>query len=509
MKISTVRRRSSVAMALAAVAWFSPGRAEGAGLYFSERGVRPLARGGAFVAGADDLGAIWYNPAGIYDAGTQILFDASWLNYSTDYTRRALIQQRDPNTGQVVGEFEQTFPTVDGDSPIIPIPTLAGSIKVAEDWVIAFGAEAPYSAITSYPEEVDGQPSPSRYSLITLEGSLLAIVGGWVAWAPSDEWRFGMGLQLLVGRFVATTMFSACVPDRMFCASEQPEYDSLTQLDVGPIVAPTGNIGAQWLPHPRWRVGLAFQAPTVIRAPGKIRARLPSAVLFENASIAGEEASVGFELPPSLRWGVQYEPIDELFVEVDGSYEAWSIHDEIRVDPEGVAIENLPGFPSPTYIPTQNIPRHFRDTLSIRAGGEYGLPVDPVMLRFRGGLSYESSAIPPEYLSALTVDVNKLTTSLGVGIEVDAWRFDMTFAHIFGFDVDVDPEQAAIPLFRPIDANVPNPRGVNGGTYQARANVVGIGLVYSFDDDDEAEEGEGAPEAPEREGGEQEPTDAG
>ena len=51
-----------------------------AGLYFSDRGVRPLGRGGAFVAGADDLGAIWYNPAGIVDAPSSFLLDASWLN---------------------------------------------------------------------------------------------------------------------------------------------------------------------------------------------------------------------------------------------------------------------------------------------------------------------------------------------------------------------------------------------------------------------------------------------
>jgi long-chain fatty acid transport protein len=471
--------------------------AEAAGLYFSERGVRPLARGGAFVAGADDLGAIWYNPAGIYDAGTQVLFDASWLNFTADYTRRALLQQVDPNTGQVVGEFEQTYPRVRGESPIVPIPTLAGSFKVAPDWVIAFGLESPYSAITSYPEEFEGQPSPSRYSLITLEGSALAIAGGWVAWAPSDEWRFGLGLQVLVGRFAATTMFTACVPDRFFCAPEQPEWDSLTQLDVGPIVAPSGNIGAQWLPHPQWRVGVAFQAPTVIRAPGKIRVRLPSTAVFERAEIDGQDASIAFELPPSLRWGVQWEPVEELAVEVDGSWEGWSIHDEISVDPEGVAIRNLPGFPNPTYVPTQNIPRNFRDSLSFRMGGEYGVPIDSVVLRFRGGLSYESSAIPPAYLSVLTVDVNKLTTSLGLGIEVDNWRFDMTYAHIFGFQVDVPPEEARSPALVPIAANIPEPHVVNGGTYDARANVVGIGLVYSFDDDDESaeeEEQDGEPE---------------
>ncbi|MEZ4440377.1 MAG: outer membrane protein transport protein [Polyangiaceae bacterium] len=460
--------------------------AAAAGLYFSERGVRPFGRGGAFVAGADDLGAIWYNPAGIYDAGTSILFDASWLNFTSDYTRRALLQQTDPNTGQPVGQFEQTFPTVSGSSPIIPIPTLAGSIQVAPDWVIAFGAMAPYSAITSYPELVGNQPAPSRYSLITLEGSALAIVGGWVAYKPIEELRFGIGLELLVGRFAATTMFTACIPDRFFCAPEQPEWDSLTQLDVGPIVAPTGNIGVQYLPLPWLRAGLSFQAPTVIRAPGKIRVRLPSTPAFERASISGEDASVAFELPPALRWGVQVEPIDRLFVELDGSWEAWSIHDAIVVDPEGVAIQNLPGFPNPTYVPAQNLPRNFKDSLAVRLGGEYFLDTGDVDVIFRGGVSYESTAIPSEYLTVLTVDTNKITTSLGLGVGVSNWRFDATFGHIFGLDVDVDPATARVPAMLPIQANAgDSPHTVNGGTYSARANVVGIGLVYTFDDDEQ------------------------
>ncbi len=484
-RLTTRCARGLLAAAIGTCVSLAASDGHAAGLYFSERGVRPLARGGAFVAGANDLGAVWYNPAGIYDAGDSILFDASWLNFSTDYTRRALLQQRDPNTGQVVGEFEQTFPSVDGDSPIIPIPTLGGTFRVADDWALAFAAYAPYSAITSYPEEVDGEPAPSRYSLITLEGSLLAVIGGWVAWAPNDQWRVGLGLQLLVGRFAATTMFSACVPDRLFCAPEQPEYDSLTQLDAGPIIAPTGNIGVQWIPHRQWQVGMAFQAPTVIRSSGKTRSRLPSAAIFENASVVGEDVRVGFELPWSLRWGVQFEPMEDLFVEVDGSWEGWSIHDEISVNPEGVAIANLPGFPNPTFVPNQSIPRNFRDSLSIRAGGEYGIPIDTVTLWARGGLSYESSAIPPEYMSVLTVDLNKLTTSLGVGIEVDAWRFDMTYAHIFGFTADVDPADAKSPALHPIEANEPEPHTVNGGTYAARADVVGIGLVYSFDAGDD------------------------
>ena len=52
------------ALAALAAAWLTAAPAHAGGLYYADRGVRPLGRAGAFVAGADDPGAITYNPAG-------------------------------------------------------------------------------------------------------------------------------------------------------------------------------------------------------------------------------------------------------------------------------------------------------------------------------------------------------------------------------------------------------------------------------------------------------------
>src|SRR5579863_6584919 len=85
------RRTCGVRMgvACAVAAWASaPAVGHAGGLYFSDRGVRPLGRGGAFVAGADDLNATWYNPAGLADAGTSILFDGAWLHFTSSFTRQ-------------------------------------------------------------------------------------------------------------------------------------------------------------------------------------------------------------------------------------------------------------------------------------------------------------------------------------------------------------------------------------------------------------------------------------
>jgi long-chain fatty acid transport protein len=307
------------------------------------------------------------------------------------------------------------------------------------------------------------------------------VLGVWVAWKPLPEWSFGIGVEALVGRFVATTMYGACVPERFFCAPEQPEWDALTELDAAPIVAPSGNLGVKWTPHRSWRLGAAFQLPWWVRAPATVRTRLPATPAFESASQEGDSADIGFELPWALRLGVEFRPIDAVAIELDGSMEGWAIHDEIVVSPDDLALRNVVGFPDPFRVPSQSIPRNFQNSYSARLGAEFGGPVSNVTLTGRAGFSYESSAIPPEWMSVLTVDMQKLTLALGGSVGYEAWRFDVVYAHVFGLDVDVDAATAMSPQLSPVKANVSEVHAVNGGTYSARADVVGIGMKYSFD----------------------------
>jgi long-chain fatty acid transport protein len=390
--------RAVGALGLVLGAALSAPPAHAAGLYFSERGVRPLARGGAFVAGADDLGAIYYNPAGIYDAGGQFLVDASWLHFTTDYTRKGIVEQSDPNTGQVVARWTKTYPSVEGVTPVLPLPTLAASYRVHPDWVVALGLDAPYGAIPSYPDKVNGQPAPQRYGLLTLDGSLLSVVGLWAAWAPSEQWRVGLGFEALIGRFVATTVLSGCLPDRFLCAYEQPSWDTLAQVVAGPIIAPSANAGVKWIPDPSWRLGLALQLPYWVRAPGTMNVRLPATPVFERASLEGVDARINFETPLGLRAGVEWRPVDELNLELAGSYEAWSMHDTIEVVPDGMALRRVAGLPDPYLLPTVDFPRNFQDTGSVRLGAEYHLDLFDYIWEIRGGVSFESSAVPTESL---------------------------------------------------------------------------------------------------------------
>ena len=458
--------------------------AQASGLYFSERGVRPLARGGAFTAGADDLGAIYYNPAGIAEAGTQILADMSWVRFSSDYQRRSRLDQVDPNTGRFTGTvWERTYPSVSGTSPILPIPTLAVSTDFGQkDFNFAFGLWAPYAAIPNYPETLEnGEPAPQRHSLLSLEGSAMAVVGGWAAWKASPELSLGAGLEALVGDFNASVVLNACPPERLACAPEDPAYDAKSQLHVGTIVAPSGNAGLIYAPSKDLRLGAAFQLPFWIDAPARVRVRLPSAVMFDEAAQAGDEGRVQFRLPWVLRTGVEYRGFENARIELGFVYEAWSMHDSIVAIPDDIVLQNVLGIDY--RVGRIEIPRNFKDSFSLRLGAEYGLKIGRKRLDVRADAMYESSAVPQSHLSVMTIDLDKVIASVGGSLHLDRrLRLDAVYARVMGIATEVSTSEASITHVNPIRANPPeSPTAINAGSYSARADVLGIGLAYRFD----------------------------
>ena len=473
--------RPALAAAGLLVACCTTQAASASGLYFTDRGVRPMGRGGAFVAGADDLGAIWYNPAGIADAGNAILFDASWLQFSLDYTRVLRVV----NADKVV--TYPSDPTVHGSTPVIPLPTVAASYVLDSQgkFTVAGGLLAPYVVLASYANSItypDGtnRPSPARYTLSGFDGSLLALPGAWIAYKPIEQLRVGLGMMALVGYFQADVTFSACPQDRILCAPEQPEYDAAARMRVGPFFAPSLASGVTWVPADVIRFGVSGQLPMVIDSESTIDVRLPSAAEFDNASLSGNKAHVHMVLPGVLRAGVEVRPIDNLRVEAAWVHEFWSAHKTIQAVPEGIAIDGVSGLPPKLAMPTIEIPRNFQDSDSFRVGGEYRFNVAGYDLEARAGIAYETTAVPPAYLSLSSLDFNKWVTSLGGGLYIGKhWRFDAVFAHVFAQTVYVDPNKAQIPRINPLPGNAPL-EPVNGGTYAASANIVGVGLNYKF-----------------------------
>jgi len=290
---------------------------------------------------------------------------------------------------------------------------------------------------------------------------------------------------VLIGNFRSRQVLSGCLPDRFFCAPEDPEWDMLTEISAALIIAPSGSLGAIWEFSPNWRLGGSFHLPYWVVAPATVQARLPSAAVFRNATLSGEDATIEFQLPWQLRLGLEARELAPgLRVEVSGQYDHWAIHDAISVTPENIALQNLPGFPRDFYLPEISLPRNFQSTGAVRAGAELALAAgDDLVITPRAGLSFETSAVPADSLSVLTLDAAKVVPSVGASVGFGRFRFDAVFAYVFSPSVDVDPADAKLGQVVPIQANPSeNPTTINGGLYSWSTAILGVGVAYSFDD---------------------------
>jgi long-chain fatty acid transport protein len=469
------------ALALALALALAAPDARASGLFSSQRGVRPTGRAGAFVAGADDLGAIAYNPAGIGEAGSQLLVDASIFQFSTSFSRVAPLQTVDPNTGEVVSTFEQRFVTVKNEAPLLPLPTLAGSYRVNERLTLAAGLYAPYSSLFKYPEQAGGRAAPQRYSLLTLDGTLLSIAGLYAAYRPAPWVELGAGLTALVGALQTTTYTNNCVPDRFLCAPESPDYDAKARVRAN-IVSPSGTIGAIFLPHPKVRLGVSAYLPYWVSAPGELKSQLPSASVFQNASIAGDKITVGMRLPWIARAGVEVRPNESLRVEASFGFEAWSMHDRIQIDSKDVVIRDIALFPPEYRVTDLSLPRKFRDAFSVALGGEQAIKLGTLGLDVRAGVMFERSAVPPAYLSVFSADYDKLFFSGGAGLHVTPrLRVDLSVSFALPATIDVATDEARLPKTSALRVSIPDDETpINAGRYKMNIVTAGLGARYEF-----------------------------
>jgi long-subunit fatty acid transport protein len=205
--------------------------------------------------------------------------------------------------------------------------------------------------------------------------------------------------------------------------------------------------------------------------------------VFQDAYQQGDEATVEMDFPWVGRVGVEGR-WEKFRGEVAYVYEAWSMHDEIKITPKDIVLRDVLTFPDDYRVTPQTILRNFQDTWSIRLGGETWIELGSYQLDLRAGVMYERSAIPKPYLSTLTIDLDKIIVGLGGGIHVTpTWRIDWMVARTFNTPVDVSPHEAKIEMHTPVRANQPDPSmrdHVNAGHYEANATLLGLGLAVNY-----------------------------
>ena len=461
-----IGRRLAASAALAwlgsAAALLCPGEARAAGFYLPGHGVKPMGRGGAFVAsGGGDLNSLWHNPANL--AGLESLtltvdLALITLNFEFDRAPRTL------QSGEQV-----RFQTVSNEAPPLPNPQIliGGKFERLNGLTWAAGLYAPYTAPLTFP--VDGA---QRYTLVDNNGSLLGYTHFAVAKQFGDALRLGAGVQNMLGRFTLVTVSSAYTG--LYGDAEDPNQDLLTRLTLTDLFSPTGNFGAWIKLGPRVEAALSAQLPVSVRDPNaELEIRLPDDPLFAPAEVDGDRIDAGLKFPFMARVGVRLV-LDRFDYEFAAVYENWGSVKEVRAVPQDVVVRDVPGVGSIEATPA-SVPLNYRDTFSVRQGAEFQLKPHVAL---RAGYTFESSAIPDEYYTVFLPDSTKHMFTLGGGYAFESWRVDASAAYFHMPDRTVTTSRAR--QINPTDPEGENSSIVGNGTYRQRFTMAGLAITRTF-----------------------------
>lgn len=483
-------------------------QASASGYYFTDIGVRGFSRGGAFVAGADDLTALYYNPAALTRLEKpQVMLNVAGVHQSVNFQRSGGegLGPFDPETGEY---SNARFGAIKNTAPPFAIPHFGVSSKLGTpNTTFAFGFYPPYAPDLSY--DKDG---PQRYSLIdtmviqtSLGPSIAHRVNDWISVGAGVAW----------GVLIAEQQLKISVPwqaDRVSVSfnAETGDFDLENETpanedpanDVGFDFSASDWGGLAWNagllvepPSKKWAFGLMVQPPVKFHAKGKMEADFSNHVLFTEGylgdqiimsdRVTDDEVTLNITMPLILKMGLAFRPTETAEIELAGVWQNWSSIDAVTITGLDLVVDLQDEHATTPYANREDVtisddvvlPTNYDDAWSLRVGiqehfGDFTA---------RAGAFFETSAIPTSTQSVSLVDGQK--TGYGVGGSYRpsaAWSVDFGLSQSFLAEKSVSDSEIKQIAVEPLTGDFVDGTTIGNGTYRSRVLIFGLGLNYTF-----------------------------
>jgi long-subunit fatty acid transport protein len=450
-----------------------PDEAAAGGFEVPDQGARAVGRGGAYAVGAADLTALHYNPGKLASlGGTRALYSHNLLFHRTTFQRSTLSESWGADAGT---EFE----LAQGRDTLFPLGAfgVVGSDFGLKNWMFALGAYGP-SAIGRHDYASYG---PQSFMLTKMDVVVIYYSAA-VAWELPK--KFGVGLTL---QYVdVPRMNYGLVVDSTPTATLSPVPDDastqlITDLQLKDRVGFTALLGLWGRPHPRIELGVGGRlVPVNVKAKGGVDTD-KTTLLSDDVT-----AQLDFQLPVQLRGGIRYlhplrktedgEEEGELFdVEVDLFWENWSQIDAYRMDFEGT----INGQP----IADQLIPKNWRDTFSVRVGGDVNLLDGHLALRAGG--YFETGASHPDFAHLDFPSFNRGGVGGGITGSIRGIALTVGYMHIFQQAQETTELSAKGFQVRPLAGCPDRCNGLSGvpanaGVFRSNMDILALSLDFHF-----------------------------
>lgn len=393
---------------------FLTGHTLGGGFQLNMLSMKATSMGGAFTGFASDASAAFYNPGAMtFREYSQLALGVSVIAPSTSY-----LSPYTGNTNMKKG---------------IQVPVhLYGIAKLNETMSVGISVNTPYNLHTSWDDNWSG-----RY--VARETQLKALyVQPSIGYQVSEKFGIGGGPIIAFGK----TYLTKAVPVSSVAGETGMELDGHS----------TGfglNIGLFLKANDDFSIGLDYRSAIKMKVkdgdasfsnvPASLVSIYPESAKFETT----------YTLPSVISAGASYNLSQDLTLCLDINFTTWKSFDTLEFKFKNNSQLNF------------GSGKFYKNAFAFRVGAQYKVS-DRVDVR--GGVAYDLSPVPDEYVSPENPDNDRFIFSLGGSLK-------------FTENASID---AAYMLQNIKEHEVMNEQYNFGGNYKSLINIFGVTLNYQF-----------------------------
>lgn len=391
------------------------GPASATGFFINQQGVKELGRVGAGNAAiADDLGTIYFNPAGLTEIWGETEAQArGGVGVHLIVPRSRL--RNSGSTASTSGTLGAPVPSGGGDArnPTDPTPVLNlfWAREVLRDRAaIGVGLTVPFGLTTEFEGDWFGRYDAVEASLRTFNLAAVA------------AYRFDSGLSIGGGLDLqyANSLLATAIPNPLVPGGPTAATDARATTK-GHDWTPGFNIGVLVPVTPKTRMGVHYRSGMKHRLEGSTEVSGLAGPLAPFNGRVGARADL--HLPGIATMAVRHLWSDHLQLLASAEWYDWSRFREVRVRfADG----------SPDTVRQAN----YRDAYAVALGAEYKVSQE---LATRGGIRFDQTPTVNGFRDTTVPDANRLWFGVGATYRASkesAW--DFAFNHVLFRHADID-----------------------------------------------------------------------
>ncbi len=369
-------------------------------------GAKATALGGAYSAYADDVYAVYYNPAGL----TQIKnMQFSLGSVIIDPDLKGKNFRVEENNSYIAGPVD-----FDDESPLLVAPHLGFVIPINNKLTFGIAAYVPYGLHLAWDDTENFPLNPASYNCYE-SWYYRVVTTPTIAYKVSDRLSIGFGISL--GKSEAGTYLNS--------------YDMLPltvreKIELTDDFNYSFNLGLMYKITDSFILGITYRSMADADFDGELKLTDLSQMekqILQARGLTRYKTDVSMDdvnHPRQIQIGLRYSPHSKISIEADVVWTQWSM-----VDYQTLQIKD-PMFQAALGGKEIKIKRDWKDTKQVKIGVEWKATD---ILTLRCGYFYDPTPIPDDTFDNMWPDADKKTYSLGAGLKFGKWQIDGVFQY--------------------------------------------------------------------------------